>query len=80
VLRQRFALFRRKVLNTVSSLPKGFVGLRIDASDKGKFTITSSPFFQFTGVATLSVTVNCKESMTRKISSKLRPVEASCPA
>src|SRR5690606_38797168 len=36
--------------------------------------ITSSPGFQLTGVATLCVSVSCKESTTRKISSKLRPV------
>src|SRR4029077_11822212 len=36
--------------------------------------MTSSPFFQFTGVATLCLAVSCMESRTRKISSKLRPV------
>src|ERR1700730_16520108 len=36
--------------------------------------ITSSPFFQFTGVATLCLAVSCMESSTRRISSKLRPV------
>jgi len=36
--------------------------------------ITSSPFFQLTGVATLCVAVNCSESITRSTSSKLRPV------
>src|SRR6266705_1060478 len=36
--------------------------------------ITSSPFFQFTGVATLCFAVSCMESITRRISSKLRPV------
>src|SRR3984885_3681866 len=36
--------------------------------------ITSSPCFQFAGVATLCLVVNCIESSTRMISSKLRPV------
>src|SRR6478672_3225644 len=36
----------------------------------------SSPLFQFTGVATLYFDVSCSESITRKISSKLRPVLA----
>jgi hypothetical protein len=35
--------------------------------------ITSSPCFQFTGVATLCLAVSCIESSTRRISSKLRP-------
>src|SRR5262249_50090067 len=40
-------------------------------------TITqSSPSFQFTGVATEWLSVSCSESITRKISSKLRPVLA----
>ncbi|MDT4885601.1 hypothetical protein FQZ97_1218500 [compost metagenome] len=38
--------------------------------------ITSSPSSQFTGVATLWLSVNCRESMTRRISLKLRPVLA----
>ncbi len=33
--------------------------------------ITSSPSFQFTGVATLYFAVNCNESITRRISSKV---------
>ena len=36
--------------------------------------ITSSPCFQFAGVATLCFAVSCIESSTRMISSKLRPV------
>ena len=36
--------------------------------------ITSSPSFQFTGVATLCFNVSCNESISRRISSKLRPV------
>ena len=36
--------------------------------------ITSSPWCQFTGVATLCLAVSCSESMTRRTSSKLRPV------
>jgi hypothetical protein len=37
---------------------------------------TSSPSFQFAGVATLKLSVSCSESITRRISSKLRPVLA----
>src|SRR5258706_15595037 len=36
--------------------------------------ITSSPCFQFAGVATLCLAVSCMESRARRISSKLRPV------
>ena len=36
--------------------------------------ITSSPGFQFTGVATWCLAVSCMESSTRSTSSKLRPV------
>ena len=36
--------------------------------------ITSSPGFQFAGVATLCLAVSCMESTTRSNSSKLRPV------
>src|SRR5262245_37490807 len=36
--------------------------------------ITSSPCFQFTGVATLCLAVSCSESITRNTSSKSRPV------
>ena len=36
--------------------------------------ITSSPGFQFTGVATFFDAVSCSESITRSTSSKLRPV------
>jgi hypothetical protein len=38
--------------------------------------MTSSPAFQLTGVATECFAVSCSESMTRRISSKLRPVDA----
>ncbi|MNU05319.1 hypothetical protein D3C72_2500740 [compost metagenome] len=38
--------------------------------------MTSSPFFQLTGVATECLAVSCRLSMTRSTSSKLRPVEA----
>jgi hypothetical protein len=40
--------------------------------------MTSSPWTQFTGVATLCWAVNCSESMTRSTSSKLRPVVIGC--
>jgi hypothetical protein len=36
--------------------------------------ITSSPYFQFTGVATFALAVSCTESISRSTSSKLRPV------
>src|SRR6266567_3278809 len=36
--------------------------------------MTSSPCFQFAGVATLCLAVSCMESRARRISSKLRPV------
>ncbi len=36
--------------------------------------ITSSPCFQSAGVATLCFAFSCMESITRRISSKLRPV------
>src|SRR5580693_1407359 len=44
------------------------------SSDTAGRMITSSPFFQFTGVATLCLAVSCIESTTRSTSSKLRPV------
>ncbi len=37
--------------------------------------MTSSPSFQFTGVATLYWSVSCRLSITRRISWKLRPVD-----
>src|SRR5882762_48267 len=46
------------------------------SSDIDGTMITSSPSFQLTGVATLYLAVNCSESITRRISSKLRPVLA----
>src|SRR5215210_1827137 len=46
------------------------------SSDNDGTMITSSPSFQLTGVATLYFEVNWSESITRKISSKLRPVLA----
>ena len=48
----------------------------IGPDKKVKLMITSSPSFQLTGVATLYFAVNCNESITRRISSKLRPVLA----
>src|ERR1041384_2116203 len=46
------------------------------SSDTELTMITSSPSFQLTGVATLYFAVSCSESITRRISSKLRPVLA----
>ena len=40
---------------------------------------TSSPRCQFTGVATLWVAVSCRESITRRTSSKFRPVVMGYP-
>src|ERR1700683_2942133 len=42
--------------------------------DNERRMITSSPGFQFTGVATLCFAVSCIESSTRSTSSKFRPV------
>ena len=55
-----------------------YVGPGIMASSVGMegTTTQSSPSFQFTGVATWWWSVSCSESMTRRISSKLRPVLA----
>src|SRR5690348_7700823 len=44
------------------------------SSDTEPEITTSSPCFQFTGVATLCLAVSCSESITRSTSSKLRPV------
>jgi hypothetical protein len=41
--------------------------------------MTSWPWTQFTGVATLRWAVNCSESMTRSTSSKLRQVVKELP-
>ena len=43
------------------------------SSDTEPEMMTSSPCFQFAGVATLCLAVSCMESRTRRISSKLRP-------
>jgi len=40
----------------------------------------SSPSFQSAGVATLWLSVSCRESTSRKISSKVRPVSFSAEA
>jgi hypothetical protein len=44
------------------------------SSETAGTMITSSPCFQFTGVATLCRAVNCTESSSRRTSSKFRPV------
>src|SRR3954465_10805196 len=49
-------------------------GVFASASETEPAMMPSSPFFQFTGVATLCLAVSCIESRTRRISSKLRPV------
>jgi hypothetical protein len=46
------------------------------SSETAGTMITSSPRFQFTGVATWCFAVSCSESITRSTSSKLRPVLA----
>src|SRR6266404_2283555 len=53
--------------------PPGYFCCASSFDTEGRM-ITSSPCFQFTGVATLCFAVSCIESMTRSISSKLRPV------
>src|SRR5215470_17895450 len=53
--------------------PSGYLAFAA-SSETEVGIITSSPGFQFTGVATLCFAVNCIESTTRKTSSKLRPV------
>ena len=53
--------------------PSGYFSLA-SSSETAGMMITSSPLFQFTGVDTLCFAVSWSESMTRRISSKLRPV------
>src|SRR5580700_10475354 len=53
--------------------PPGYFCCASSFETEGRM-ITSSPCFQFTGVATLCLAVSCMESRTRKTSSKLRPV------
>src|SRR5215471_18327372 len=53
--------------------PPGYFFLA-SSSDTAGTMITSSPRFQFTGVATWCLAVSCTESITRSTSSKLRPV------
>src|ERR1051326_20282 len=55
--------------------PPGNFSLAASSESDGTM-ITSSPSFQLTGVATLYLAVSCSESITRRISSKLRPVLA----
>ena len=56
-----------------SSTPPGNIFFASSSPTAGTM-ITSSPCFQFTGVATLCFAVSCIESRTRRISSKFRPV------
>src|SRR2546426_11677343 len=53
--------------------PPGYFCFASSSVTAGRM-ITSSPCFQFTGVATLCLAVSCIESTTRSTSSKLRPV------
>src|SRR5580658_6313115 len=53
--------------------PPGYFCLASSSDTAGRM-ITSSPCFQFTGVATRCLAVSCIESRTRSTSSKLRPV------
>src|SRR6185369_6760571 len=53
--------------------PSGYVFFASSSDTAGRM-ITSSPCFQFTGVATFFVAVRRHESSSRRISSKLRPV------
>jgi len=53
--------------------PSGYVSFA-SSSETEPAMITSSPCCQFTGVETLCFAVSCNESITRRTSSKLRPV------
>src|SRR5206468_3210362 len=53
--------------------PDGYFSFA-SASETEPAMITSSPCFQFTGVATLCFAVSWSESITRRTSSKFRPV------
>src|SRR5580704_16349805 len=53
--------------------PPGYFCFASSSETDGRM-MTSSPSFQFTGVATLCFAVSCMESTTRRTSSKLRPV------
>src|ERR1700730_6550293 len=53
--------------------PPGYACLA-SASETAGTMMTSSPCFQFTGVATLCLAVSWQESRSRSTSSKLRPV------
>src|SRR5438105_9220673 len=55
------------------SQPSGYCS-RACSSDTEPAMSTSSPCFQFTGVATLCLAVSWSESTTRSTSSKLQPV------
>src|SRR5437879_2435702 len=56
-----------------ASQPSGYVSFA-SSSETEPAMITSSPCCQLTGVATLWFAVNCSESITRRTSSKFRPV------
>ena len=76
---QNNALFDSKTVYENVALPlKKFKpvtpGSRFRSVTAGE-AITRSPFFQSTGVATWCSSVNWRLSMTRRISSKLRPVD-----
>ena len=54
-------------------LPAVRIVFLASSSETEPAMMTSSPCFQFTGVATLCLAVSCSESITRRTSSKLRP-------
>ena len=53
--------------------PPGYLCLASSSDTAGRM-MTSSPCFQFAGVATFLAAVSWQESNNRRISSKLRPV------
>ena len=53
--------------------PPGYAAFASSSDTAGRM-MTSSPCFQFTGVATFFDAVSWHESSSRRISSKLRPV------
>ena len=57
-----------------NGVPAGGILLFASSSETEGTMMTSSPGFQLTGVATGCCAVSCMESMTRRTSSKFRPV------
>src|SRR5262249_27943699 len=68
-----WATTRRYGLSSFQPAGNSFFASSLDTDGT---MMTSWPCFQFTGVATLCLSVSCSESITRRISSKLRPALA----